>query len=94
MDKIFAPWRVEYFGKKKGGCLFCDAPKGDDKENLILFRGDKNFMIMNKYPYSPGHIMVSPFRHVTDIEELTDEERKEHFEMIIDSKNLADKEEY
>ena len=90
MDKIFAPWRVEYFGKKRNSCLFCEAQKGDDEENLIIFRGKNNFIIMNRYPYSPGHLMVAPFRHVTDIAELNQEERKEHFELLIKSKQLIE----
>jgi len=88
MEKIFAPWRIEYLGKKKGGCIFCDALKGNDEENLVLLKGGKNFIVMNAYPYTNGHLMVAPLRHVTDIEELTDDERKEHLDMVIKAKSL------
>ena len=88
MEKIFAPWRIEFIGKKKEGCVFCDAQKGSDEENFILLRGSKNFIIMNIYPYTHGHLMVAPMRHVTDIEELDEDERKEHIDMVIKAKSL------
>lgn len=88
MKKIFAPWRVEYFDKKQDSCIFCESQKKNDDESLILLRGEKNFIIMNMYPYSNGHLMVAPFRHVTALEDMDDEEKKEHFEMIIKAKNI------
>lgn len=89
MNKIFAPWRERFFREKREGCFFCENPKkNDDGKNFILVRGEKNFIIMNKYPYSSGHLMVAPFRHVTDIEELTAEEQAEHFEMVITAKKM------
>lgn len=57
------------------GCIFCIEPKTDnDREKLILHRGDKAFVIMNKYPYNNGHMLVAPYRHVADFNELSDEE--------------------
>jgi ATP adenylyltransferase len=84
MEHIWAPWRIEYIlTEKPEGCILCDKPKEDkDVENYILYRGDKNFVIMNSYPYNPGHLLVSPYRHVSRLEEMTDEERNEHFEMV------------
>ena len=61
--------------KKKKGCIFCKKPKeGKDKENLILYQGDYAFIIMNKFPYNNGHLMVAPYRHVGGICDLTDAE--------------------
>jgi ATP adenylyltransferase len=61
------------------GCIFCDLPAQDDDEaNLILARGRLCFVIMNKFPYNSGHLMVAPFRHAGGYEELT---REEHAEM-------------
>ena len=84
MEQIWAPWRVEFIkmGEPKG-CFLCDRPKqNNDAANYILYRGDKNFIILNSYPYNPGHLMIVPYRHVANLEELTDGERYEHFEIV------------
>lgn len=84
MDVIRAPWRMEYINDssahkdKDRGCFFCTYPKEDrDAENLIIARGDFSFVIMNRFPYSSGHIMVVPYRHTSDYESLTPEESLE-----------------
>jgi len=76
MEKLWAPWRKEFIlGKKEKGCIFCKRHKGKkDKENLILFRGKLSFVIMNKYPYNTGHLMVAPYRHVGKLEKVKQEE--------------------
>ncbi|MBE8538757.1 HIT domain-containing protein [Geoglobus acetivorans] len=76
MDRLFAPWRIRYIqAPKYEGCIFCDFPRENrDEDRLIVFRGEKNFVIMNNYPYNPGHVMVAPFRHVGDLEDLSQEE--------------------
>jgi len=57
------------------GCLFCDAPsRGDDRGALILARGERAFVILNAYPYNPGHLMVAPLRHVGELEALAPDE--------------------
>jgi ATP adenylyltransferase len=84
MKHIWAPWRIEYILSEKGErCILCDKPEeGRDEENHILYRGDKNFIILNRYPYNVGHLMVVPYRHMANLEELTREESLEHIEMI------------
>ena len=84
MKQIWAPWRMEYIQKEKaGGCVLCEAPGQDnDALNHILYRGNKNFVIMNRYPYNTGHLMIVPYRHIASLEELTDEERQEHFDIV------------
>jgi len=84
MKQIWAPWRIEYIQMEKPTeCILCEKPGQDnDTENYILYRGDKNFVIMNKYPYNPGHLMVAPYRHIANLEELTEEELHEHFEIV------------
>ena len=79
MKTLWAPWRIEYItGEKDNGCIFCDKPKeGNDKENLILFKGETSFIIMNRYPYSNGHLMAVPYRHTNNMSELNDDERLE-----------------
>jgi len=76
MKVMWAPWRIEYIrSPKHEGCIFCDFPRENrDEERLILYRGEKAFVIMNNYPYNPGHVMVVPYRHVAKWEELTDDE--------------------
>jgi len=76
MEKLWAPWRKEFIlGKKEKGCIFCNKLKEKkDKKNLILFRGKLSFVVMNKYPYNSGHIMVAPYRHLGRLEKLTQEE--------------------
>ena len=85
MEQLWAPWRIEYIKKmdKVEVCILCQKPaENNDQPNYILYRGDKNFIIMNTYPYNAGHLMIAPYRHVASLEELTDEERDEHFEMV------------
>ncbi len=84
MKQIWAPWRIEYvWMEKPEGCILCEQPRQDnDALNYILYRGDKNFVIMNSYPYNPGHLMVAPCRHIANLEELTEEELHEHFEIV------------
>jgi len=62
-------------GPPDDGCLFCDAPSGgDDRATLILARGERAFVILNAYPYNPGHLMVATLRHVADLEALQADE--------------------
>jgi ATP adenylyltransferase len=85
MRRIWAPWRVGYIrSQAPQGCIFCDKPaENKDRENMILYRGKLNFVIMNAYPYNPGHMMVVPYRHLGKPEDLTAEERIEHYNTII-----------
>lgn len=76
---IWAPWRIQYItGEKQPGCIFCDALAGsDDAANLVLHRGTTAFVIMNLYPYNPGHLMVAPNEHVSSLDELDSTVRSE-----------------
>lgn len=81
---IYAPWRLTYIKEllnKRRGCIFCEALKREDKNSFILYRGKKNFVIMNLYPYTPGHIMIAPFRHIQNFEECENEESNEMMEL-------------
>lgn len=79
MEQLWAPWRLEYIvGSKTEGCIFCVFPNQDDDEkNRILYRGRHAFVIMNAFPYSNGHLLIPPYRHISDLTELTDEESLE-----------------
>ena len=76
MEKLWAPWRMKYIlGEKSSGCIFCDsAETEDDRSGLVLHRGEKGFVMMNRFPYNNGHVMVAPFRHVGTLEGLNDSE--------------------
>ncbi len=65
MKQMWSPWRMEYIrSEKPDGCIFCDLVKqDDDPENLILFRGKTCYVMMNRYPYTNGHLMVVPYQH-------------------------------
>ncbi len=71
-DILYAPWRDEYVaGTKMDGCLFCNISKNSsDKEFKVLYRDEHCFMVMNKYPYTPGHFMIIPHVHTDKLEEL------------------------
>ncbi len=85
MKHIWAPWRIEFIRmEKSGGCILCEKPKqNDDAANYILYRGKNNFVILNSFPYNPGHLMIAPYRHVATPEDLTRDDLIEHSEMII-----------
>ena len=79
MKFLWAPWRMDYILEKKmQGCIFCEKPlEKKDRENLILFRGPYGYVMMNKFPYNNGHLMIIPYRHCLDLEALLDKEMKD-----------------
>ena len=92
MDYLWAPWRIEYIKEAKDqkaeSCILCDKPAAKNyAANLILYRGQYSFIIMNAYPYNSGHLMVAPYRHVANLDDLNDKERNEHFKLV--SRSIA-----
>jgi ATP adenylyltransferase len=77
--QLWAPWRLEYVqaADEQPGCVFCNARDGDDAESLVVHRGRRAFVLLNKFPYSSGHLMVAPARHVGDYPALADDEAAE-----------------
>jgi len=72
-DILYAPWRDEYVsGEKIDGCVFChiSTQQSEDKDAHILYRDEHCFMVMNKYPYTPGHFMIIPHTHTDKLEDL------------------------
>ena len=70
MDYLWTPWRYKYIASasKDISCVFCDAiAAGDDEKTLVVFRGAKNFIILNAFPYTSGHVMIVPYAHVADL---------------------------
>ncbi len=84
MRVLWAPWRMTYVkeASSAGECIFCEALKLRDDEALIVFRGERAFAILNKYPYNTAHIMIAPKRHVARPELLTNEEVIELHEIL------------
>jgi ATP adenylyltransferase len=78
-DRLWAPWRLEYIqaADEQPGCVFCRAPELDDADGLIIHRGELAFVLLNRFPYSSGHLMVAPARHVGSYVELTEPEALE-----------------
>ena len=93
MDRIWAPWRMEYLmAEKSDGCIFCDKPADNaDRARLILHRSDRSFIIMNAYPYNNGHLMVAPFRHVGSFQELLSEERSDLMDEVALAESLIER---
>lgn len=83
MDILYSPWRIDYIlSEKEKGCIFCSKPKADDdKGYLILKRGRHTYVIMNLYPYNNAHLMVVPYRHVSHLSALNDDELCEMIKM-------------
>jgi ATP adenylyltransferase len=79
MDHLWSPWRLDYVtgaaGSEKPGCIFCDT--SDAREQLVVARGRLTFVILNKYPYNNGHLMVAPVRHVGSLALMTTDEQAE-----------------
>jgi ATP adenylyltransferase len=76
---LWAPWRLEYIGSagEQEGCIFCGALEGSDEEGLVVHRGEQAFALLNKFPYSSGHLMIAPRRHVGEFGALEDDEALE-----------------
>lgn len=84
MKYLWTPWRKKYMQgpKVQSGCIFCSALTMADAEALIVFRGQHAFIILNRYPYTNGHLMVVPYEHQSSLELLTPEIRSEIMELL------------
>ena len=72
MDRLWTPWRYRYVSHlraRNGGCIFCEkAASSDDRSNYIVLRAERNFVILNLYPYTTGHLMIVPYEHIATLE--------------------------
>ncbi len=84
MERLWAPWRIEYIlADKPTGCIFCVGDSADsDRELLILHRGAASLVMLNRYPYTNGHLMVAPYRHTSDLDQLSDAEMLDLFKTV------------
>lgn len=95
MEYISAPWREEYIRKilKMRECIFCRALRSkNDRDSYILFRGAHNFIVLNKYPYTPGHLMIAPYKHLASFERAKKEATDEIADLLKLSIRLLKKE--
>jgi ATP adenylyltransferase len=76
LSRLHAPWRIKYIAMPKTDeCIFCTKPRErKDEDNYIVHRGPKCFIILNMFPYNTGHVMIAPYRHISSLEDLTDDE--------------------
>lgn len=97
MERMWSPWRSKYIEslsvKNNTSCVFCNAKYDDitNDESLVLYKGQYSFLIMNLYPYNNGHLMVVPYKHVSDICELNDDEMLEVTQLLKLSKQALTK---
>jgi ATP adenylyltransferase len=75
-EQLWAPWRLEYVERadEQPGCLFCLAVEGSEEERLVVHRGKTAFVLLNRFPYASGHVMVAPIRHEGELAELDETE--------------------
>jgi ATP adenylyltransferase len=87
MKRIWAPWRLEYIlDHKDEECFLCRIlDESDDRGNCLLKRGEKCAVVLNIYPYNNGHLMVFPCRHISDVTDMTEEERAETMALVSES---------
>jgi ATP adenylyltransferase len=83
VKQLWAPWRLEYIesADEQEGCVFCRARDGDDEKSLVVHRGKRAFVVLNKYPYASGHLMVAPNRHEAEFGDLEANEALEVHEL-------------
>jgi ATP adenylyltransferase len=91
-QRLWAPHRMAYLSGEnrplKGNdvdCPFCEIPKNDDESSLIIHRGSSAYVVLNLYPYNPGHLLICTFRHVADLTDVTDDEKKEMCDLTSDA---------
>jgi ATP adenylyltransferase len=90
MKTMWAPWRMEYIlGEKEKGCIFCKALS--DQDNLTLYKGEATMVVMNKYPYINGHLLVAPTRHLSLLEQLNKNEMGDLLETVEKSVGILKK---
>jgi len=92
MDRLWAPWRINYVGneKRQQGCIFCLAKKSP-LNDYVIFKTGKSICLLNRYPYNNGHLMICPLRHIGDISRLRGDEFLDIFKSLNRAKILLQK---
>ena len=85
MERLWAPWRLEYVqsADDQPGCVFCVAAAGADEETLVVHRSERAFVLLNRFPYASGHLMVAPYRHLGELRGLDDGEALELHRLTV-----------
>ena len=96
MERIWAPWRITYIqntrSKKERGCLFCRIKKERrKKDNYLLKKGGFSLVLLNRFPYNNGHLLIAPLRHIAKLNQLSKEEREEIFFLVNRSMEALNK---
>ena len=90
MKTVWAPWRIEYItGEKEKGCIFCKALS--EQGDLTLYRGKTTMVIMNKFPYINGHLLVAPIRHISTLDQLEREEMGDLLKTVEQSVDILER---
>ena len=85
MKVVWAPWRMEYVGSDQTneGCIFCPGnDRTQDEKRLILYRGEWSIVLMNRFPYNNGHLLIAPLRHSSSFDSLSPDEKLDLFNMV------------
>jgi ATP adenylyltransferase len=91
---LWAPWRSAYFRKKRAGhaCIFCEAAQGDvDEETLVVYRGELCFVILNRYPYASGHVMIAPYAHISRLSQATEAAAQEIMQLTRRAESVLER---
>ncbi|WP_243373553.1 HIT domain-containing protein [Geotalea sp. SG265] len=93
MERLWAPWRMEYIENSKSeGCVLCIGPdRTADRDRLILYRSELSLVMLNRYPYTNGHLMVAPLRHTSDMDSLDDKEMLDLFRVLKLCRSVVEK---
>ncbi len=93
MEHLWAPWRIRYIlGERETGCFFCrKSAESDDAKNLIVIRERNCFALLNTYPYNAGHLMVAPYKHTGELDDLSEQELSEFMALTRRCKQLLAK---
>lgn len=86
MDRLWAGWRSSYvtsLSQPADDCLFCRLPSASEAQSLIVLRGPEAYVVLNRYPYTTGHVMVAPYRHADEPDRLTDNEVHDVWSLLV-----------
>jgi ATP adenylyltransferase len=96
LDRLWSPWRSEYIAagssadSKSSGCVFCEIQRdpSKDEKNFVLHRAEHNFVVLNIHPYIPGHLLIVPYQHVSDLDAAPRDTTTEMMELTKHSQTV------
>jgi ATP adenylyltransferase len=94
MEHLWTPWRSSYVAGEErpsqGHCIFCDAARTSDDQNYILHRGSFNFILLNRYPYTTGHLMIAPYEHVSRLSQTNASSSAEMMGLVREAERVLE----